>query len=49
MFVGVARIVLRLPGSRSLKDKRRVVRSYKERLASRFPVSVAEIGELNLH
>ncbi|MGE3671001.1 MAG: DUF503 family protein, partial [Polyangiaceae bacterium] len=45
MFVGVARIVLRLPGSHSLKEKRRVVRSYKERLASRLPVSVAEGGE----
>ncbi|MGE0323278.1 MAG: DUF503 domain-containing protein [Polyangiaceae bacterium] len=49
MFVGVARIVLRLPGSHSLKEKRRVVRSYKERLASRLPVSVAEVGELDLH
>lgn len=41
--------MLRLPGSHSLKEKRRIVRSYKERLASRLPVSVAEVGELELH
>lgn len=40
---------MRLPGSHSLKEKRRIVRSYKERLASRIPVSVAEVGELELH
>jgi len=33
--------------STSLKDKRRVVKSLKERLASRFNVSVAEVGSLN--
>lgn len=49
MFVGVARIVLRVPSSRSLKEKRRVIRSYKERLKSKLPVSVAEVGELDLH
>lgn len=46
MFVGVARYVLQIPGARSLKDRRRVVRSLKERLAARLPVSVAEVGEL---
>lgn len=49
MFVGVARIVLRVPSSRSLKEKRRVIRSYKERLRGKLPVSVAEVGELDLH
>ncbi len=49
MFVGVARIVLRVPSSRSLKEKRRVVRSYKERLRGKLPVSVAEVGDLDLH
>ncbi len=46
MFVGVARLVLAIPGARSLKDKRRVVKSLKDRLRARFPVSLAEIGDL---
>ena len=33
---------LSLPESRSLKDKRRVVKSLKDRIRSRFNVSVAE-------
>ena len=46
MFVGVARVVLRLPGARSLKDRRRVVKSYKDRLKARLPVVVAELGDI---
>ena|SRR5690606_33757157 len=46
MFVGVARVVLRVPGARSLKDRRRVVKSYKERLKARLPVVVAELGDV---
>jgi uncharacterized protein YlxP (DUF503 family) len=46
MFVGVARIVLSIPGARSLKDRRRVVRSFKDRVRARLPVSVAEIGDV---
>jgi len=34
---------LYLPGSHSLKDKRRVIKSLKERLRSRFNVSIAEV------
>jgi uncharacterized protein YlxP (DUF503 family) len=46
VFVGVLRVVLQIPGSRSLKDKRRVTRSFKDRLRSRLPVSVAEVGDV---
>jgi len=46
MFVGVARLVLSIPGARTLKDRRRVVRSFKERVRARLPVSLAEVGEL---
>ncbi|HVJ21842.1 MAG TPA: DUF503 domain-containing protein [Polyangiaceae bacterium] len=46
MFVGVARFVLQIPGARSLKDRRRVVKSFKDRLRSRLPVAVAEVGDL---
>lgn len=35
---------LRLPGCRSLKEKRSVIRSLKDRLRHRFKVSVAETG-----
>jgi uncharacterized protein len=46
MFVGVQRLVLQIPGARSLKDRRQVVRSFKERLQGRLHVSVAEVGNL---
>ncbi|MEB2313401.1 MAG: DUF503 domain-containing protein [Sorangiineae bacterium] len=49
MFVGVARIVLSIPGARSLKDRRRAVRSFKDRARARLPVSVAEVGDVELH
>ncbi|MBK9265145.1 MAG: DUF503 domain-containing protein [Polyangiaceae bacterium] len=47
MFVGVLRFSLDVPGARSLKDKRSVVRSLKERIQSRLKVSIAEIGVLD--
>jgi uncharacterized protein YlxP (DUF503 family) len=37
------RLVLEIPGARSLKDKRQVVRSFKERVKSRIGVSIAEV------
>ena len=38
--------MLSIPGARSLKDRRRVVRSLKERLAAALRVSIAEVGDL---
>jgi hypothetical protein len=49
VFVGVARFVLQIPGSRSLKDRRRVVKSFKDRVRARLPVTVAEVGNAELH
>jgi uncharacterized protein YlxP (DUF503 family) len=46
VFVGVARLVLSIPGARSLKDRRRVVRSLKERIAAALRISLAEVGDL---
>jgi uncharacterized protein YlxP (DUF503 family) len=46
VFVGVARLVLSIPGARSLKDRRRVVKSLKDRVRARLPVSLAEVGDL---
>lgn len=46
MFVGVQRLVLQIPGARSLKDRRQVVRSFKDRVQSRLRISIAEVGDL---
>src|SRR5690242_7682712 len=46
MFVGVLRFSLQIPGARSLKDRRSVVRSLKERAQGRLRVSIAEVGNL---
>ncbi len=40
---------LALPGCASLKEKRSVVRSLRDRLRSRFNVSVAETGLQEVH
>ena len=47
MFVGVQRVVLQIPGARSLKDRRQIVKSFKERLQARLRISVAEVGDLD--
>ncbi|NUP11226.1 MAG: DUF503 domain-containing protein [Polyangiaceae bacterium] len=49
MFVGVLRLSFSIVGASSLKDKRRVVRSFKERVVNKYRVSVAEVGELDNH
>jgi uncharacterized protein YlxP (DUF503 family) len=49
MFVGVLRLSLHIPHARSLKDKRRVVLSFRDRVRSRFDVSIAEVGAQDLH
>ena len=41
-------IEIRIEGSQSLKDKRHVVRSLKDKLRAAFNVSVAEIEKTNL-
>lgn len=43
MVVGSLRVRLLIRESRSLKDKRQVVRSIKDRLRNSFNVSVAEV------
>ena len=47
MFVGVLRLSLSIVGARSLKDKRSVVRSFKERVQARLKISIAEVGGLD--
>jgi uncharacterized protein YlxP (DUF503 family) len=43
MPIGCLTLEIHLPESRSLKDKRQVLRSLKDRLRHRFNVSVAEL------
>jgi uncharacterized protein YlxP (DUF503 family) len=45
MVVGLCTIELHLPGSQSLKAKRQVLLSLKDRLREKFNVSVAEVAE----
>ncbi|GAC1657728.1 MAG: DUF503 domain-containing protein [Candidatus Dormibacteraceae bacterium] len=45
MLVGTAKILLHLPGSESLKDKRRVIAGLLKLVRSRFEVAAAEVGE----
>ncbi len=48
MVVGIMTWELHLSGCRSLKDKRQVVSSLKDRLHRRFNVSVAETNHQDL-
>ena len=49
MHVGILQFEIVIPGSVSLKDKRRVVKSLKDRLHRAHLVSVAEVGALDHH
>ncbi|MGD8530291.1 MAG: DUF503 domain-containing protein [Syntrophobacterales bacterium] len=48
MVVGVAKLSLRLPGNKSLKGKRKVIKSIRERLRQRFNLAVAETDAQDL-
>lgn len=49
MFVGVLRLVFHVPHARSLKEKRAVVRKFRDRIRARFDVSIAEVDAQDLH
>jgi hypothetical protein len=46
--VGVCTLVLYLPGIGTLKGKRQILKSLKDRVQNRFNVSIAEVGDLDL-
>jgi uncharacterized protein YlxP (DUF503 family) len=48
IVVGLCTIELFMPDSQSLKDKRQVLLSVKDRLQDKFNLSVAEVGEQDL-
>ncbi len=44
MFVGILQVELKLSGPTNLKERRRIVKSLKDRIRHRFEVAVAEVG-----
>ena len=49
MTIGVLQLELSVGDAMSLKDKRRVIKSLKDRIAHRHNVSIAEVGALDEH
>jgi uncharacterized protein len=49
MVVGLLQLDLMIRGACSLKDKRRAVKSYKDRIRARFNVSIAEVGDNEIY
>ena len=49
MTIGVLTVRMSIPESHSLKDKRRVVKSVKDRVRARLNVSIAEVASQDLH
>ena len=47
MHIGICTLHLRLPESHSLKEKRRAIKSIKDRIRNKFNVSIAEIDRLD--
>ena len=43
MVVSLIRLIIEIPGSLSLKDKRQVVSSLKDKIRRRYRVSIAEV------
>jgi uncharacterized protein YlxP (DUF503 family) len=48
MFIGVGRFEIFIPASRSLKEKRQVLRSVTSHIRNRFNVSIAEVDHQDL-
>ena len=49
MVVGLVHITLRIEGCRSLKEKRRIVKTVIHRLQNEFNISAAEVGANDIH
>jgi uncharacterized protein YlxP (DUF503 family) len=47
MTVGTCRVELQIPANASLKGKRQVLRSIKDRVRRRFNVAIAEVDRLD--
>ena len=49
MLVAVALFEINIPHAQSLKEKRMVVKSLRDRIRGRFEVSAAEVGMQDVH
>lgn len=49
MYIGIAAFELHIESAQSLKDKRMVVRSMRDRIRRKYEVSVAEVDLNDLH
>mgnify|MGYP006175873549 CR=1 FL=1 len=49
MVIGVCTLQLSIPVAQSLKEKRQVIKSLKDRLHARFNVSASETAHQDLH
>ncbi len=47
--VGLVHLVMTIPGATSLKEKRRAIKSFKDRVLAKFPVALAEVDSLDEH
>ncbi len=47
--IGLLELDILIPTSQSLKDKRQVIRSLKDKIRSKLNVSVAEVGYIDLY
>ncbi len=48
MIIGACSVELRIPGNRSLKEKRRIIKPLLIRLRREFNLSTAEVGQNDL-
>ncbi len=48
MHIALLRATIAIPDAHSIKEKRRVVKSLRERVSARMNISVAEVGQLEL-
>ncbi len=48
MIVAVLKISLSIPHADSLKDKRKVLKSVKDKLRNKYNISIAEIGDQDI-
>ena len=49
MVVGILQLRLMIRDAQSLKDKRRIVKSLRDRIRNRFNVSASEVDSLDRH
>ena len=48
MMLAILKIEMVFPGSNSLKEKRRMVKSVLSRVRQKYPVAIAEVGDLEI-